>query len=105
MPPPEAETLEVLQAAIDRAYRRLETAEIELAAALERHRYASERARSVLGGTLGVGMAPAAPPAGGEALHRALGVAGAGVIAARRQASTARHELRAARSALRRGAG
>ncbi|MFZ5637774.1 MAG: hypothetical protein ACOY82_14430 [Pseudomonadota bacterium] len=100
-----------LLAEIDRAHRAIETAEIELAAALEGHRFALAAAVAVLGPGLGLETAADAdvraeaqrstPPFRGETLHRALGRAAAGLIAARRDLADARHRLAAARGAWR----
>ena len=102
---------EAMLAAIDRAHRGIETAEIELAAALEAHRFALAAAVAVLGPGLGIAedgdadvrarAQPKSPPSRGRALHKALGAAAVKLIAARRGLAETRHRLSAARGAWR----
>jgi hypothetical protein len=102
---------EALLADIDRAHRGIETAGIELAAALEAHRFALAAAVAALGPGLGIAEVgdadvraraqPKTPPSRGRALHKALGAAAVKLIAARRGLAEARHRLSAARGAWR----
>jgi hypothetical protein len=111
VPASEAVRREALLAEIDRAHRGIETAEIELAAALEAHRFASAAAVAVLGPGLGIAEAgdadvraraqPKTLSAHAKALHEALGAAALTLIAARGGLAEARHRLAAARGAWR----
>lgn len=111
VPISEAARKEALLAEIDRAHRGIETAEIELAAALEAHRFALAAAVAILGPGLGIAEVadadvraraqPKTPSSRGEMLHEALGAVAVKLIAARRGLAEARHRLSAARGAWR----
>ncbi len=102
---------EALLAEIDRAHRGIEAAEIQLATALEAHRFAMSAAVAVLGPGLGIAEPGDAdvraraqtktPPSRAKALHEALAAAALLLVAARSALADARHRLTAARSAWR----
>jgi hypothetical protein len=103
-PTPAADSAEKRRAAIDRAHRLVERAEIELAAAHEAHRFLLANAIAMLGADLAVGdvvSGAKTPSVRGVALHAELGRAAGHVVACRLALSGAQRRLSKARSAWR----